>query len=84
MLARQFRWHYGCTVGTYVRRLRVQYAARQLAATRTPLSDVAIAAGFCDQSHLCRVFRQVTGTSPGEFRRTRPAGSSSLALRDGH
>jgi AraC family transcriptional regulator len=69
-LARQFRSRYGCTVGTYVRRLRVQYAARQLSETRAPLSQVAIDAGFCDQGHLCRVFRQVTGTSPGEFRYT--------------
>jgi len=68
MLARQFRSRYGCTMGTYVRRLRVQYAARQLSETRASLSQVAIDAGFCDQSHLCRVFRQVTGRSPGEFR----------------
>jgi AraC family transcriptional regulator len=68
MLARQFRSRYGCTMGTYVRRLRVQYAARQLAETRASLSQVAIDAGFCDQSHLCRVFLQVTGTSPGAFR----------------
>jgi AraC-like DNA-binding protein len=68
-LARQFRREYGCTVGTYLRRLRVRHAARLLTETELPLSHVAVEAGFCDQSHLCRVFRWFTGTSPGEYRR---------------
>jgi len=68
VLARQFRRQYGSTVGTYVRRLRVRYA-EQLLTTTMALSEIAVAAGFCDQSHLCRVFRRFTGASPGEFRR---------------
>lgn len=70
IVARRFRLHYGCTVGSYVRRLRVEFAARLLAETDTPLSEVALSAGFCDQSHLCRVFRRFVGTSPGDFRRS--------------
>jgi AraC-like DNA-binding protein len=33
-----------------------------------PLSDVALAAGFADQSHLTRIFKRVTGMTPGAFR----------------
>jgi transcriptional regulator GlxA family with amidase domain len=34
------------------------------------LSEIAVAAGFSDQSHLARHFRQMLGTTPREFRRS--------------
>jgi transcriptional regulator GlxA family with amidase domain len=39
--------------------------------SRLALEDVAVACGFGDASSLIRVFRRVTGTSPGEWRRSR-------------
>jgi|SRR5690348_6347991 len=69
-LARQFRRSYGCTVGAYVRQLRVDFARRALASS-APLSDIALTAGFADQSHFSRVFKHETGLTPGEFRRRR-------------
>ena len=39
-----------------------------LTATDLSLSEVALANGFSDQSHLARHFRQLLGTTPGEFR----------------
>jgi AraC family transcriptional regulator len=68
-LARTFRQHYGCTMTEYVRRLRIEYAKRELLATSRPLSELALAAGFTDQAHFSRVFRQLTGLTPGAFRR---------------
>src|SRR5262249_17236922 len=44
--ARVFRGHFGCTAGDYLRRLRVESACRQLASSNTPLSEVALSAGF--------------------------------------
>jgi AraC-like DNA-binding protein len=32
------------------------------------LADVALAAGFADESHMTRVFKRVTGETPGECR----------------
>jgi transcriptional regulator GlxA family with amidase domain len=40
-----------------------------LADTHIPLAQLAIKTGFCDQSHLTRVFRSVTGTTPSVYRR---------------
>jgi AraC family transcriptional regulator len=74
-LARAFRQHHGCSVGTYLRRLRVEYACRELAATARPLADIALAAGFADQSHFTRIFRRHTGTTPAEFRRAARPGA---------
>jgi AraC family transcriptional regulator len=68
-LARVFRREMGCSVGEYLRGLRVDFACRELTATDTPLAEVALAAGFTDQSHLSRCFRQRTGLTPAAFRR---------------
>lgn len=67
-MTRVFREHYGVTPGTYVRSLRIQWAASQLAATDTPLRRVAQLAGFADQSHFTRAFKQLLGTTPGRYR----------------
>nr|MDQ3803042.1 AraC family transcriptional regulator [Acidobacteriota bacterium] len=67
-LSRAFRQHFGCTVGDYVRRLRVECACRQLAASHTPLVEVASAAGFSDQSHFSRTFKRLTGQTPAQYR----------------
>jgi AraC family transcriptional regulator len=68
-LARGFRKAYGCSVGAYLRWLRVARAARQLAETDASLAEIALAAGFADQSHFSNVFRRETGLSPSNFRR---------------
>jgi AraC family transcriptional regulator len=67
-LARAFRRAFGCTVGEYVRRLRIERATRELADTDLPLAEIALAAGFSDQSHFSNLFRQHTGLSPLRFR----------------
>jgi AraC family transcriptional regulator len=73
-LARAFRRAFGCTVGEYVRSLRIERAARQLADTDLSLAEIALAAGFSDQSHFSNLFRDHTGLSPSKFRRVvRPA-----------
>lgn len=69
-LASTFRRHCGCTVGDYVRRLRIDYAARELVRSDAPLVEVALNAGFADQSHFTRVFKHHIGTTPAEYRRT--------------
>lgn len=68
-LARRFRQHLGTTVTAYLRGLRVQAAARALAATDLPLVQIALDAGFADQPHLTRSFRRATGLTPGSYRR---------------
>jgi AraC family transcriptional regulator len=64
-----FRRQNGCTVGEYVRRLRVDFALRQLSETENPLSEIAAAAGFADHSHLTRTFKAYLGLTPSEYRK---------------
>jgi AraC family transcriptional regulator len=67
-LARAFRQTFGCTVGEYVRQLRIERAAHQLAGTELSLAEIALAAGFSDQSHFSNLFRHHVGISPSKFR----------------
>jgi AraC family transcriptional regulator len=67
-LARVFRKFHGCTIGDYVRQLRIEFASRELVTTDLPLAEIAAAAGFADQSHFSRTFKQHTRLLPTEFR----------------
>ena len=69
-LAREFRRHHGCTIGEYVRRLRVDSACRLLAGTAEPLVMVALACGFANQAHFCTCFKRAMGVSPRRYRDT--------------
>ena len=67
-LARTFRRVYDTTFTGYLRDVRLDFARRQLSLTSMPLGEIALAAGFCDQSHFCRLFRRATGLSPAAYR----------------
>lgn len=73
-LARSFRAHFDVTMGDYVRRLRAAWAAERLARSDMSLSEVAVAAGYSDQSHMTRELRRQLGMSPGNYRRARDQG----------
>ena len=68
-LARAFRRAFACSPTAYRRRLRVRKATGLLSSTELPAAEVALAAGFADQSHMCRDVRAELGTTPGRLRR---------------
>jgi len=41
-----------------------------MVSTDAQLTEIALACGFADQSHLNRSFRRMVGMSPGVWRRT--------------
>ncbi|MFP5263568.1 MAG: helix-turn-helix domain-containing protein [Blastocatellia bacterium] len=67
-LAREFRKHYGSTVGEYARGLRVEFACHKISESDAPLAEIACAAGFYDQSHFSNAFKRHTGMSPADYR----------------
>lgn len=77
-IARAFRKRYLCSVGEYVRRLRVEAACREILNSDLSIVEVAARTGFFDQSHLCRMIRQYTGMSPSELRQTRRQASRRI------
>lgn len=67
-LAQTFHKAYNCTMGDYVRQRRIEYACRELAVSEMPIVDIALTAGFCDQSHFTRTFKRCTGVPPSQYR----------------
>jgi AraC family transcriptional regulator len=68
-LARMFRQYYHLSVGDYVRKLRLEYAAGELAESQNSLVEIATTVGFYDQSHFTNSFKLYMGRTPSEFRK---------------
>ncbi len=67
-VSRQFHRHFGCTIGDYVRRVRVARAQVLLTGSDLGIADIALATGFADQSQLTHAFRRLAGTTPRRYR----------------
>lgn len=78
-LARAYRAATGEGFGEAQRRRRVVSASTLLRQTALPLAEIAIAAGFCDQSHMNRCFSSVLGRTPRSVRSERRRFDERLA-----
>lgn len=68
-LAKVFSEVHRVPLATFIRRLRLEWTAERLERSNDPISSIAYAAGFSDQSHLTRAFKAYSGETPGAFRR---------------
>jgi AraC-like DNA-binding protein len=68
--ARAFKQSVGTTPHNFLMHRRFCKAVEFIADTNLPLAEIALAAGFSDQSHFSRRFRQYIGVSPSAFRRS--------------
>ena len=67
-LAREFRRHFGTSIGAYLRRLRADHAAELLHHRGRTIADIALACGFSSHAHLCREFKSRFGVTPSQYR----------------
>ncbi len=63
-----FKQSMGLPVHQYVIRNRVEYATDLIARGKLSLSDVALQAGFANQSHMARSMKRLTGVTPSAIR----------------
>ena len=66
-LIRAFKQRYGMTPHAYLVNCRIEYSRSALKQGRA-IADVAAEAGFADQAHLQRAFRQFTAATPNQYR----------------
>src|SRR6478736_7830314 len=66
---RAFRETFGAAPMAYVIRMRITRAQQLMLRSTRPLSQVALECGLCDQAHFTRMFRQVVGMTPRQWRR---------------
>jgi AraC family transcriptional regulator len=69
--ARAFKASTGAPPHRWFVTARIKRAQELLLQGRASLADVSTRTGFADQSHFTKVFRRVTGTSPGHWQRSR-------------
>ena len=67
--SRAFRVSTGLPPHQWLLRQRVKTAKQLMTVRDLPLSEIAISAGFANQSHFTRVFSSVVGVSPAAWRR---------------
>jgi AraC family transcriptional regulator len=64
-----FKASFGTTPHLHIIRMRVQLAQILMLTTPDPLSQVALACGLADQTHLSKLFRREVGETTGAWRR---------------
>jgi AraC-like DNA-binding protein len=74
-----FRKTFGTTLNVLITRHRIAHAQRQLVATDERVVNIAQDSGFDSLSRFNRAFKQLTGMTPREFRKTRGATAVSMA-----
>jgi transcriptional regulator GlxA family with amidase domain len=67
--AELFRREAGDSIHKLLTKARVRHAEAVLANSDLPIGEVALECGFATIQYFSRVFREVTGQTPNEFRR---------------
>ena len=69
-LHRIFKQETGLSITEYLIAYRINKAKEALESSSMPLAEVALSSGFQDLSHFCRMFKRLTGVTPGHYRRS--------------
>jgi len=68
-LSRSFSRYFRCTLGEYVRSVRVEKSLRLMSRRNLSLTEIATTCGFADQSHFTRSFKRIMGVTPSSYRK---------------
>lgn len=68
-LSQYFKQQTGETLTSYVASLRIRKACTLLETTTMPLQMVSESVGYYNQNSFIRRFKQITGVTPGEYRK---------------
>jgi YesN/AraC family two-component response regulator len=63
-----FKTEMNCNFVTYLNRLRIEMSKKLLLDNNIDLVDISNIVGYEDQSYFSKIFKKMTGVSPGKFR----------------
>lgn len=69
-LQNHFKQEYGTTIRQYMTEVRIRQAKRQLRQTNDKIADICEQVGYHDTDYFTRVFREATGQTPHEYRKS--------------
>lgn len=78
-VSRGFAQVFGISPEAYRARVRARRAWKAIQMTEQPLVQVALLSGFCDQAHMTRSVKQVTGMTPKAWRALQIASRRQLS-----
>ena len=68
-ISKRFSIYFGCTLGEYLRRIKIDKAISLMHNSTYSLTEIAYECGFSDQSHFTKTFYRITGFLPKEYKR---------------
>ncbi|UUC44088.1 helix-turn-helix transcriptional regulator [Flavobacterium cerinum] len=68
-LSRYFPKFFGCSLGEYIRKIKIKKALHLLSVRHKSLAAIALESGFSDQSHFNRCFKEQLGITPLHYRK---------------
>ena len=69
--SRRFKASCGLSPLSFIAERRVKRAQHQMLVGEASLCEIALDCGFADQAHFSRVFREIVGAPPNQWRRNR-------------
>ena len=70
-LSRKFKQYTGLELSSYVLQIRIARAKQLLDNPKIGIEDAAEQSGFSDRGHFSKVFRRLTGQTPGQYKKNR-------------
>lgn len=74
--SRAFKKYFGTPFSSYVQNIRIQKIIKLLEDSSLSIEEISERIGYNDKRELYRAFKNVTGTSPGNYRKTKKLNSS--------
>lgn len=67
-VSKYFKKYFGCTLGDYMRKVKLEKAIYFLLHTKKPIAEISDFCGFSDQSHMIKLFKNYIGFLPTQIR----------------
>ncbi|MGE8426035.1 MAG: helix-turn-helix transcriptional regulator, partial [Sphingobacterium siyangense] len=59
----------GCTIGEYLRRIKIEKALPMIRLKKLSLTEIAFNCGFADQAHFIKTYKRFMGITPSQYQR---------------